>query len=236
MIAETKDKWLSLVIAIALGVGLWIAMSPVAYSEPVVTLAQAESVNGVVQLAQANFSTLAASPITDAEKARAKQVAESYLASQQRALPDVPTIQANINRVNFRVLRVTTAPTLKDAQAISGRLASVVTFDYLTNRARLLRLDVSSGQVVREQQLPGQPQISEEERAVATQIAQSNPEVASLLQAGNILENTGFIVSGPSPGSRYAQLKVLTPDSTRELKRVVVNLSSGAIASVFTPI
>jgi hypothetical protein len=111
----------------------------------------------------------------------------------------------------------------------------VVAFDYLTNRARLLRLDVSSGQVVSEQQLPGQPQISQEERVVATQIAQSNQEVASLLQAGNILENTGFIVPGPSPGNRYAQLKVLTPDSRRELRRVLVNLTSGAIASVFTP-
>lgn len=235
MFAKTKDKWLSLFMAVFLGVGLWIAMSPVAYSQTV-TLAQAEPINSVTQLAQADVPTVQGSPLTAVEKASVKQSVLSYLTNQQPAFPNPPTLRITANQpLRFRVLKVKTAPNLKDSQVAQERLSSVLTFDYLANQAKVLLVDVSSGEVVSERTLPGQPQVSEEERAVATEIAQANPEVASLLQAGNVLENTGFIVPGESPRNRYAQLKVITPDASRELKRVLVNLTTGAIASVFTP-
>jgi hypothetical protein len=121
----------------------------------------------------------------------------------------------------------------ESGQPAGKRLASAILFNYAQGRAYRVLLDPATGNVTRQEALPGRPQPSEEEREEARQIVQTDAKHAQLLQQGGILEG-GFAVDGPTgsnPVDRFIQLQILTADRSRFLRVVTVDLTTKQIVA-----
>ncbi len=225
MLAKTQHKWLSVAGAILLAISLWNIRSPVACSQPILTITQINPVSKLEQLAQDNSPIQIGIPLTVQEQT---QISTSVLTRLQNN-----RITAN---QRFKVLRVIS--TLSDKETTTEkRIGRVVVFNYSTGVAWRFEVDALSGQVLSEEPLRGRPQSSTQEVQEAIQIILANQELASLHQAGSIFEG-GFIVDSPrgEPSiNRYIQMQVLTPDRNRIQKLITVDLTRKVISSLFTP-
>lgn len=183
-----------------------------------------EPVNLLGKLAQAEASTQSGDAFTDQERT---QLIKKFLANPQVAL------QTRNQRV--RVLSLVSALSDKEAtnQQTRKLLAKILLFNYSTNKTTRYLVDASSGEVLKEESLPGQPPASAEEIQEAIRIIRANPELANLLRTGGILEG-GFIVDAPKgalPNNRYLQMQLLTSDRLNLQRWVTVDLTNGTIAS-----
>lgn len=187
------------------------------------TLAHIEPVNLLGKLAQAEASTQSGDAFTDQERT---QLIKKFLANPQ------VTRQTRNQRV--RVLSLVSALSDKEATNQQTRkLARILLFNYSTNKTTRYLVDASSGEVLKEESLPGQPPASAEEVQEAIRIIRANPELANLLRTGGVLEG-GFIVDAPKgalPNNRYLQMQLLTSDRLNLQRWVTVDLTNGTIAS-----
>ena len=188
------------------------------------TLARTEPLNRVYSLAQATASSnQIGTPFTSQERT---QIANKLLAS--------PQLAPRIKNQSVKVLSVvsTTGEKATNEQRLRKRLASILLFNYSTNKATRFLVDPTNGAVLSQEELRGRPRASQEELQEAIRIIQANREHARLLQAGGTLEG-GFIVDGPkgSPDNRYIQMQLLTSDRRSIQRVVVVDLTKGTIAS-----
>lgn len=211
--------------AILLTISLWNIMSPIACSQPILTITQIKPVSKLKQLAQDNSPIQIGIPLTVQEQT---QISTSVLTRLQNN-----RITAN---QRFKVLRVTS--TLSDKETTTEkRIGRVVVFNYSTGVAWRFEVDALSGQVLSEEPLRGRPQSSTQEVQEAIGIILANQELTRLLQTGSILEG-GFIVDSPKGTSqinRYIQMQVLNRDRNRIQKLITVDLTRKVIASLFTP-
>jgi hypothetical protein len=147
-----------------------------------------------------------------------------------------PSVIARHMGHGLQVLRVTKgsggddkAGTAKPAR----RLADVILYDHNSGRAERVLFDVTRNDVVKSEPMTGVPSPGEEELQEAVRIVEADPAHAKLLKAGGQLTG-GFLASAPPgapPHDRYVMMQVLTPDR-RDIERVViVDLSSGTIAT-----
>ncbi len=146
-----------------------------------------------------------------------------------------PRVADKLKGHRVRAVRVTHARNSDRLTAGSDQVASasVTLFDYTTGKTTRYTIDLRSGELLREQALPGHPQSSQEERDDAAAIIQQDRELSSLLQSGHKLIG-GFIVEGPSgtvPWHRYMHLRIVTDDMRRTRRVVIVDLSDRVIAS-----
>jgi hypothetical protein len=115
----------------------------------------------------------------------------------------------------------------------SDHTVMIIAFDYATGAAFRIVRDETSGKVLYEQQLPGRPQSSREEFKEAVEIIGRDPKLAGFIRDGAVTEG-GFIVDGP-PGhpsqDRYIQIRLLTPDRSRLLRVVLVDLTVSVVAA-----
>ncbi len=188
------------------------------------TLARTEQLNQVNSLAEATSSSNQLGvPFTSQERT---QIANKLLAN--------PQLAPRMKNHRIRVLSVvsTTGEKATNGQRPGKRLASVLLFNYSTNKATRFLVDPTNGAVLSQEELRGRIRASEEELQEAMRIIQANREHASLLQAGGILEG-GFIVDGPkgAPDNRYIQMQLLTADRRSIQRVVVIDLTKGTIAS-----
>lgn len=214
MFATTKYKWLSFAAAVLLGVSLWFAITPVAYSQE------------IVNTSPGNSEKLAGVPLTSLEKAH---ITNRLLTDQTRG---------NENREVVRVVR--SASSSKETTAVRGveeparPKATAVVFNYDTGNSKRVVVDSATGDVISEEPLPGRPQPSLAEIQRAIGIAQDNSEVASLLRTGAVVEG-GFAIDCPSgapPSERCLQLHFLSTNRRNFQKVARVNLTTGNIASL----
>jgi hypothetical protein len=146
-----------------------------------------------------------------------------------------PKVAANHKGHRLQVLRVTKSA--GEEKVESGkpprRLADVILYDHNSGRAERVLFDVARNDVLKAEQLSGVPSPGEEELQEAVRIVQADPELAKLLKAGGQI--TGGFLAGAPPGApahdRYVLMQVLTPDRRDIERSVVVDLSSGTIAS-----
>lgn len=210
MFAGIKHQCLSFTVVILLGVLLWGNLVPAVHAQP-------DQLSTPIVPIQTDFA------LTTEER---KLIIDQLLAS--------PQVEERRSQ-RLRVLNLTIAPLEKEAEAEPSqrRLASAVVFNYsLGNTSRFL-VDTASGEVIGEEVLPGRPQPSRSEVQEALRIIQASPELAPLLQAGNVVEG-GFAVDAP-PGSpsnnRYIQFQLLSSDRNTLQQVIYVDLTSNNIAS-----
>ena len=94
-------------------------------------------------------------------------------------------------------------------------------------------VDRKSGKVLQQRKFAGRPQGSRQEFQEAVRIVRQDQQLSSFLASGAATEG-GFIVDGP-PGhplqDRYIQVRLLTPDRLTLLRVVLVDLTTGVVAS-----
>jgi hypothetical protein len=114
-------------------------------------------------------------------------------------------------------------------------LVEAVLFNYATGKALRLALEVPTGKVVREEELPGLPQPSPEEIKEAKGLVEKDPEHAKLVKAGGVLEG-GFVTEPPkevAPKGKVPHriLQLLSADRTKFERIIYVDLTDRKILS-----
>ena len=129
------------------------------------------------------------------------------------------------------VIRVT-AEDVIEASEPPRRIATVTLFDHTALESRRLMMDLTTNLVLLDERLSGHPQRSDRERDEAEAILRRDPALARLLAAGGVLDG-GFIVDDPRGSAHRAiQLKLMRADRRALLRSIVVDLTTGQIASV----
>ena len=140
----------------------------------------------------------------------------------------------------IRVLRAAEDSGQEEEKTPGGpkqRLASVIVFDYTAGHAVHLTYDVARGEILREKELAGRPQSSEEERKEGERILRENRELAAQFREGARVEG-GFVVDGPANsevGNRYLQFQVQSRDREKILRLAIVDLTTRKVAAAWAP-
>ena len=129
-------------------------------------------------------------------------------------------------------------PNIADRGQPEGAEQAVVgLYDYARNRSLVALVDPKRSEVVAVAETPAQFQLSEEERAEAERLADTDDRVRGFLsgRAMNPLTRLYFPPqpSGHDPGHRYA-IVFLRPNN-QERRYAVVDLSEGTVVDVLHP-
>lgn len=214
MFATTKYKWLNFAAAVLLGVSVWLAITPVAYSQE------------LINTSPGNLEKLVGVPLTSLER---EHITNRLLTNQTRGNENsevVRLVRSGFSSKNTTAVRSVAEPARPRATA--------VVFDYGTGNSKRVVVDSATGDVISEEELPGRPQPSQAEIQRGIGIAQDNSEVASLLRTGAVVEG-GFAVNCPSgapPSNRCLQLHFLTTNRRSFQKVATVNLNTRSIAKL----
>lgn len=119
----------------------------------------------------------------------------------------------------------------------SQRQAEVTLVNYNRGKAYRVLVDPNTGAIARQEELPGKPQSSLEERQEAKKIIASDPELSSLLTPGVAVEGGFAVVPPPNsdPNHRYIQMHVVSSDRRSFLRTVTLDLTASQIATSISP-
>jgi hypothetical protein len=159
-------------------------------------------------------------PLTEEEQRR---IADRLFASQR--------FRTMFRTDRVRALSIKLMASNKDAP-VARRIATVVVFNYAQGTATRFQVDAESGEPLTEERLRGRPQASPEEKQEAADIIRGSDELARLLRENNQLEG-GFVVDDPrgrNTRNRFLQFHILSPDRSRILRLVVVDLTERRVA------
>jgi len=163
-----------------------------------------------------------------------------FTPDERKAIATRVSAMAGFKDHRVRVLRAAEDPSQEEAKAAGGpksRLASVIVFDYTAGRAVHVAYDVTRGEILREKELAGRPQSSEEERREAEGILKQDPELAALFREGAQVEG-GFVVDAPTnnqAANRYLQFQVQARDPEKILRLAIVDLTMRKVVASWVP-
>ena len=150
------------------------------------------------------------------------------LADRVLAHPDLPRRAGGHRLAAIRV----TAEDIVDAGDTAKRIVTATLFDHTALEARRVVMDLASNQLLLNERLTGRPQRSDRERDEAVAIVRRDPALARLLADGGVLDG-GFIVDDPRGSARrMIQMKLMRADRRALLRSIVVDLTTGQIASI----
>jgi len=125
----------------------------------------------------------------------------------------------------------------KEMGGAKRRVASVIVFDYTAGHAVHVAYDVARGEILREKELAGRPQSSEDERREAEGILRQDPELTALFREGAQVEG-GFVVDAPANNketNRYLEFQIQARDREKILRLAIVDLTTRKVAASWVP-
>jgi len=163
-----------------------------------------------------------------------------FSAAEHKAIAAKITAIARFKDHRIRVIRTAEDAGQEDEKTPGGpkrRLASVIVFDYTAGHAVHVTYDVARGEILREKELAGRPQSSEEERREGERILRDNRELAAQFREGARVEG-GFVVEGPASSdarNRYLQFQVQSRDREKILRLAIVDLTTRKVVALSVP-
>jgi hypothetical protein len=154
-------------------------------------------------------------------------------------VPDCPQSAVELRRVAEEAIRAPAARTVvpegrtrvlhvycAEVQKEPRRSAIIsVVYNYSANVALRVTLDPASRQVLAGERMANQPQTSAEERVEAFRIVRETVAANAALEGGFVVPPP----EGAGPG-RFVQVQVLSPDRTKLVEFVTIELSRGVVA------
>lgn len=190
-------------------------------------------------LPEAEAQVTPASPVSE-NQAISTDFNQDIPLTRPQELNIIQRLTFDPSRVNQRIRVLRVIDTFGEEQVLpigERRTADVTVFNYTRGVAEQFLVDAATGEVLREEVLPGRPQPSVSERQEAARIIQADPDLRSVLESGTTLEG-GFAVASPqgaTPTNRYIQMQILTADRSEILRIVTVDLTSSRVVSTSIP-
>ncbi len=172
--------------------------------------------------------------------AKVRGLGAPFTAAEHKAIAAKAAAIARFKDHRIRVIRTAEDAGQEVDKTPGGpkqRLASVIVFDYTAGHAVQVTYDVARGEILRERELAGRPQSSEEERREGERILRDNRELAAQFREGARVEG-GFVVEGPANSearNRYLQFQVQSRDREKILRLAIVDLTTRKVAALSVP-
>ena len=132
-----------------------------------------------------------------------------------------------------RLIKTWTTPVKVDGGEAIYRFE--IHYDYNTGEAIRTVFNESSGSLVENEIMEGQPSLSAEEREEAIQLVKTDDELGIIILDNDAYVDGGFVLREEDgkacayPGSRCTQIDVLTKDKMQRFRYVIVDLMKGEI-------
>lgn len=172
--------------------------------------------------------------------AEVRGLGAAFTPAEHKAIEAKVAALAGFKDHRIRVIRAAEDPNQEEQKAPGGpkqRVASVIVFDYTAGHAVHVTYDVTRGEVLKERELAGRPQSSEEERREGEEILKKDPELAPLFREGAQVEG-GFVVDAPANNearNRYLEFQVQAREREKILRLAIVDLTTRKVVASWVP-